>query len=133
MRVANAVRRCHDTVIDFWHRILELMRSINLIAGSRTILPGITLHGVGGHTKSMQIVAVETASGTAVVASDAAHSYRNFQEYTPFPILHDVPGMLDGFDRMYELASREDLILPGHDGQVMQRYPLVTEREALLE
>lgn len=41
--------------------------------------------------------------------------------------------MLDGFDRMYELASREDLILPGHDGQVMQRYPLVTERVALLE
>ncbi len=101
--------------------------------GTREIVPGVKVHRVGGHTKGMQLVEVQTASGTAVVASDASHYYRNFQEYTPFPVLHDIPGILDGYERMRELASREELILPGHDPLVLERFPVIHEGIALME
>lgn len=106
---------------------------VNLLEGSRQLLPGITVHKVGGHTAGMQIVEVETARGTAVIASDAAHFYRNMREMTPFPILHDVPGMLDGFMLMQRLAVSEDFILPGHDPEVLDRHPMVADGVALLE
>ena len=96
------------------------------------IAPGVRVHRVSGHTKGMQFVEVPISSGTAVVASDAAHFYRNFQDYSPFPILHDIPGVMDGYERMRELASREELILPGHDPEVLKRHPLQEEGIALL-
>ncbi len=103
------------------------------VQGTAEVVPGVKVHRVGGHTKGMQIVEVATARGAAVVASDASHVYRNYQENTPFTILHDVPGMLDGFELMRRLASSEDLILPGHDPEVMNRYPAVAEGIAVLE
>jgi len=106
---------------------------ISFCQGTREIVPGVTVHRVSGHTKGMQIVEVATASGTAVVASDASHVYRNFQEYTPFTILHDIPGTLDGFELMRRLADREDLILPGHDPEVMKRYPAAADGVAVME
>jgi glyoxylase-like metal-dependent hydrolase (beta-lactamase superfamily II) len=101
--------------------------------GTREIVPGITVHRVSGHTAGMQIVSVPTAKGMAVVASDASHTYRNYKENTPFTILHDIPGMLDGFELIRALADEEELILPGHDAEVMKRYPLVTDGVAILE
>ena len=96
------------------------------------IVPGVRVHRASGHTKGMQIVEVPISSGTAVVASDATHYYRHFQEYTPFPVLHDIPGVMDGYEKMRELASREELILPGHDPEVLKRHPLQEEGIALL-
>ena len=100
---------------------------VRLINGTVDILPGIRVHKVGGHTAGMQIVEVQTAQGTAVLASDASHSYRNFLENTPFPVLHDIPGVLDGYELMRRLASREDLVLPGHDPDVLNRFPAVAD------
>ena len=106
---------------------------ISFCQGTREILPGITVHRVGGHTKAMQIVEIATASGTAVLASDASHYYHNYQAYVPFSLLHDIPGMIDGFELMRKLASSEALILPGHDPEVMNRYPAVAEGIAIME
>ncbi|MCZ6628777.1 MAG: N-acyl homoserine lactonase family protein [SAR324 cluster bacterium] len=106
---------------------------IGFCQGMEEIVPGIRVHRVSGHTKGMQIVEVATASGTAVVASDASHYYRNYQEHTPFTTLHGIPGFLDGFELVRRLASREELILPGHDPQVLQRHPLHCEGVAVLE
>ena len=106
---------------------------VSFCQGTRKILPGITVHRVGGHTKGMQIVEVATSTGTAVLASDASHYYHNYQEYVPFILLHDIPGMIDGFELMRKLADREELILPGHDPEVMKRYPAVAEGIAILE
>ena len=106
---------------------------VSFCQGTREILPGITVHRVGGHTKAMQIVEVATSTGTAVLASDASHYYHNYQEYVPFILLHDIPGMIDGFELMRNLADREELILPGHDPEVMKRYPAVAKGIAILE
>jgi hypothetical protein len=55
------------------------------------------------------------------VASDASHYYRNFSERIPFNTLHDLPRMYGAFAKIRELASSEDLVLPGHDPLVLER------------
>src|SRR5262249_52922346 len=95
--------------------------------GSQEILPGITVHRVGGHTKGIQIVECMPASVPAVVASDAGHTYRNIAEMKPFLILHDVPGYLDGFETIKRMAKDENHILPGHDAEVMKRQKRVDD------
>lgn len=94
---------------------------VRFVDGVADIVPGIAVHKVGGHTAGMQVVTVETARGRAVVASDASHYYRNFEERIPFNTLHDIPGTYAAFDRLRELASAPELILPGHDPLVLER------------
>ena len=94
---------------------------VRFVDGEAEIVPGIAVHKVGGHTAGMQVVTVATARGRAVVASDASHYYRNFEERIPFNTLHDIPGTYAAFDRLRELAGAPDLILPGHDPLVLER------------
>ena len=101
--------------------------------GTQQILPGITVHRVGGHTAGIQITQVECGSGTAVVASDATHTYRNVRERMPTYIIHDIPQYLDGFELMSRLVKQESYILPGHDSEVMKLHPIVSEGVALLQ
>jgi glyoxylase-like metal-dependent hydrolase (beta-lactamase superfamily II) len=93
----------------------------------------VTLHRVGGHTKGIQIVEVQTASGPAVIASDACADYHLLRTDTPSTIICDVPGYLDGFDTLRRLAKDERHILPGHDIEALQVNPRLTERIAVLE
>jgi glyoxylase-like metal-dependent hydrolase (beta-lactamase superfamily II) len=100
---------------------LNYDRRMQFVDGSREIVPGIAVHHVGGHTAGMQIVTVAHARGRAVVASDASHYYRNFEEGIPFNTLQDLPRMYSAFAKIRELASSEDLVLPGHDPLVLER------------
>jgi glyoxylase-like metal-dependent hydrolase (beta-lactamase superfamily II) len=105
-----------------------------LADGTREIVPGVKVHGIGGgHTAGIQILEVETASGPAVLAADAAHLYRNLKENVPFTTLHDIPHYVDGFDLMRGLAKDEDHILPGHDAEVMRRYRNQSDFVAVME
>jgi glyoxylase-like metal-dependent hydrolase (beta-lactamase superfamily II) len=90
--------------------------------GDAEIVPGITVHHVGGHTDGLQVVRVWTRVGWVVLASDAAHYLANMTSRRPFPIVADVMQMTAGWERLNELASRPEYIVPGHDPLVMQRY-----------
>jgi glyoxylase-like metal-dependent hydrolase (beta-lactamase superfamily II) len=94
---------------------------VKFIDNQAEILPGIAVEKVGGHTAGMQIVTVSTGRGRAVVASDASHYYRNLEERIPFNTLHDLPGTYAAFDRIREIASAPELIVPGHDPLVLDR------------
>lgn len=98
---------------------------VAFVDGEHEILPGITVHHVGGHTAGMQIVSVQTEQGRAVLASDASHYYRNLEQSLPFPTLHDLPGIYRGFQRIRELADSPELIVPGHDPLVLERLETV--------
>lgn len=88
--------------------------------GDAQVAEGVTVHCIGGHSRGLQAVRVRTAAGWMVLASDAAHFYENMTHRKPFPIVVDVEDMLKGFDTLERLASRPELIVPGHD-------PLVTQ------
>ena len=71
----------------------------------------------------LQAVRVHTRRGWIVLASDASHFYENMEAVSPFPIVHNVADMLDGYDKLRRLADSPQHIIPGHDPLVMQRYP----------
>jgi len=112
---------------------LHFRGRLGLCNGSQEIVPGITVHHVGGHTTGSQIVQVETAHGTAVLASDAAKLYRNFMEDIPQPHSHSTPDQLRGYQVIKGLTSQADLIIPGHDPEAMQRMPIYADGVTLLE
>ena len=105
---------------------------VHFVDGSEEIVPGITVHKVGGHAPGLQVVTVETARGLVVVASDAAHFYANIEEDRPFSIVTNLPAMYDAFDTVRALADSPDHIIPGHDPLVMTRYPAVPGLEGIV-
>ena len=100
--ICEAVRRLYSGRVVFYE-------------GDGEISEGVTVHCIGGHSRGLQCVRVLTQSGWLVLASDASHFYENFLQRKPFPIVVDLQNMLDGFATLERLASRQDLIVPGHD------------------
>ncbi len=91
--------------------------------GDSEIVPGITVHHIGGHTRGLQAVRVWTRLGWLVLASDAAHYFANMLENRPFPIVADVTQMADGWRKLRTLAGGDiERIVPGHDPLVMKTY-----------
>ncbi len=93
--------------------------------GNSLIAPGVELLLVGGHTKGLQAVRVHTERGWVVLASDASHYYENMQSGRPFPIVFSVADMLAGHRLLQQAADSPEHVVPGHDPQVLRRYPLL--------
>jgi glyoxylase-like metal-dependent hydrolase (beta-lactamase superfamily II) len=91
--------------------------------GDAELVPGLTLHRVGGHSAGLQIVRVWTQRGWVVLASDASHFYEGFEKERLFPVVLNVGDMLEGYRLLYKLADSPDNIVPGHDPLVMKLYP----------
>jgi glyoxylase-like metal-dependent hydrolase (beta-lactamase superfamily II) len=87
------------------------------------IVPGISVHRVGGHTPGMQVVRVATSAGPLVLASDSSHYYENFMADRPYSLVHNVADMHAAFNRLRELTPHAELIVPGHDPAVLERFP----------
>jgi glyoxylase-like metal-dependent hydrolase (beta-lactamase superfamily II) len=99
--------------------------------GDADLAPGITLHAVGGHSMGLQCVRVNTERGRVVLASDVTHFYENMDSGRPFTTAFHVGGMLEGYDRLRALAPGPRHIVPGHDPEVMRRYPAVPGLEGI--
>lgn len=104
---------------------------LRFVDGTAEVVPGVTVHLVGGHTAGIQVVRVQTERGPLVLASDASHYYANFEENRPFSIVTDVPAMYRAFDTLRELAGAPERVIPGHDPLVLQRFPAVEGLEGV--
>lgn len=91
--------------------------------GDGTIAPGITVHHIGGHSKGLQSVRVVTDRGPVVLASDASHLYSHLDQRKVFPIAYDAEAVVAGYDKLKALAASARHIVPGHDPDVLKRYP----------
>lgn len=130
MAYATGPCMCHDTLrMPFTAgHICEAVKrlyggKLTFYDGDAQIAEGVTVHLIGGHSRGLQAVRVLTQAGWMVLASDAAHYYENFMAKKPFPIVVDLQDMLDGFDRLAALASKPELIVPGHDPLVREVFP----------
>jgi glyoxylase-like metal-dependent hydrolase (beta-lactamase superfamily II) len=104
---------------------LSLDGRIDFVDGSREIVPGVTVHKVGGHTPGMQIVTVNTARGTVVITSDASHLQDHTAAELPSRWVTNVPEMYDAFETINSLASSPELIIPSHDPRTLARFDAV--------
>lgn len=96
---------------------------LRFVAGSEEVVPGIGVHRVGGHSRGLQVVKIETPRGGVVLASDAAHFYANIEEDRPYSMVTDLAEMYGAFDLVRSLADSPAHVVPGHDPLVMERYP----------
>jgi len=91
--------------------------------GTDEIVPGITVHRIGGHSRGLQCVCVNTRRGQVVLASDTSHLYAHFEQGRVFPITYNVGEVLEGYATLKRLAPSPAHIIPGHDPLVLARYP----------
>lgn len=92
--------------------------------GDESFAPGIELKLAHGHTAGLQVVCCETARGTVVLASDAAHLYANITRKLPFPIFIDEADYARAQQRALDLAGGSlDHLIPGHDPLVLVAFP----------
>ena len=98
---------------------------VTFTEGERRIVPGLTVHAVGGHAPGLQIVEVATERGRVILASDAMHFFSNCDLGNPYPVVVDVREYLDGLDTVQRLAADPSMIVPGHDPVLRQIYPKV--------
>ena len=109
--------------------VLTLVRlntegKVNLVDGDdREIIDGIRVYTGGRHTFASQYVGVRTAGGTVVIASDNVYLYENLQRRAPIAQTFDADSNLRAQERMRRIASRPDLIVPGHDPEVFVKFP----------
>ncbi|MGB6105308.1 MAG: N-acyl homoserine lactonase family protein [Pusillimonas sp.] len=94
--------------------------------GDAQILPGISVHQLGGHTPGLQSVRIHTRRGWIILASDAAHYYENLSTYRPFPNATNMTDAISAMDTLRSLVDSDQYIIPGHDPEVMRRYPAVS-------
>lgn len=100
---------------------------LHLVAGDQEILPGIRVFTGGRHTWASQYVVVAAKSGPVVIASDNLYLYENLDKGVPIAQTFDEQSNLRAQERMKQLVRERRLIVPGHDPQVMTRFPKVAE------
>jgi glyoxylase-like metal-dependent hydrolase (beta-lactamase superfamily II) len=119
--------RLSDPVGNQYLAKLEGTKRLVLINGDQVILPGIELLFAPGHTPGLQVVAVNTAKGTAIVGSDCAHLFRNYIEEIPSSFIIDMIAWMKTYDKLKSKVSSLDLLFPGHDIKMLTEYPKVAE------
>jgi len=111
---------------------LNFGRRVRMLGGDAEIAPGVKTWLVKGHSAGLQCVTVETRRGTVVLASDVTHFYENMEAGRPFTTAFHIGEMLEGFDKLRQLAPSPQHIVPGHDPEVMRRYPAVPGLEGIV-
>ena len=112
--VVTMVRRLYDGRVTFHDGDVELM-------------PGLSLHKIGGHSDGLQAVRVWTQRGWVVLASDASHFYENMLTNNPFIIVYNMGDVLNGYHKLFLLGETKDHVIPGHDPKVREYYPAPSE------
>lgn len=106
---------------------LEGTGRLRIIRGDQEILPGIELLLAPGHTPGLQAVSVNTVKGTAILGSDCAHLFRNYEEEIPSCFISDLPAWMRTYDKLKSRASSLPLLFPGHDAKMATQFPSVAE------
>ena len=104
---------------------------IDVFDGTHTLMPGIELIEVGGHTPGQVMVKVNTADGVVLLASDAVHFYEEYEDDIPFMFVNDLHAMYRTFDLIHAMEASGEVqhVVSGHDADTLNRFTKVTDGE----
>jgi glyoxylase-like metal-dependent hydrolase (beta-lactamase superfamily II) len=91
------------------------------------VLPGVRCYVGAKHTWQSQYCSVQTRAGTVVLASDNMYLYENLEKHAAIAQTLDPAANLRAQDRMKTLATKPELIVPGHDPAELRRFTKVAE------
>ncbi len=106
---------------------LEGTDRLVLVKGDQKILPGIELLLAPGHTPGLQVVAVNTMKGTAIVGSDCGHVFKNYETEIPSCFIVDLVAWMKTYDKVKSKVASLELLFPGHDMKLSTDYPVVAK------
>ena len=67
-----------------------------------------------------------------MIASDAVKTYRNLDENMPDTYFNNVPGVLDGYEKVRQITKGNGLIFAGHECKTFERFDRHTDHVAVL-
>lgn len=105
-------------------RAAEADGRLELLDGAAEPVAGITVLAAPGHTPGQVAVLVQSATGSVLLASDAAHFSEQVDRGWRF-FAHSDAEQLDESVRMLAARAREAdaPLIPGHDIRVAERHP----------
>jgi len=90
------------------------------------IIPGIKAYIGSRHTYESQFVVVNTSTDKVLIASDNCWFYYNLDQMISIPLTFDPVAYVNSLKRMKTLVKTE-LIIPGHDAKIFERFTKVKE------
>ena len=99
-------------------------RDLTPVEGETEVCPGVVAFPTPGHTVGHQSLAVETDSGTTVVAADAVPTFANVDREAGVP--RRLAGAVDRiawWESAADVLERGDRILPGHEWEILDAEP----------
>lgn len=101
-----------------------LWKQVELLDGDVELFPGIRAVSMPGHTPAHQTFSVKTASGTAIIAGDAAMNVAfNVKKQMAPGIVDNMADTMNGLRRLAQEMADGKRILPTHDPEVFNLYP----------
>lgn len=102
---------------------------VRLTDETEEIGQGVTAIVVGGHSPGQQLTVVAGERGDVVLTSDAVHFYEELELDRPFGVVADLEAMYGAYDLVKDLgAASGAVVVPGHDPEVMARFPSVGDQ-----
>ena len=109
---------------------LNMAGKVTLVNGdNREIIPGINVFTGSRHTFNSQYVLVNTGANKVVLASDNIWTYYSLDHLVPPSEggTLDPAGYVKAMQRMKTMVTDVKYIIPGHDAQVFNRFPVVAD------
>ncbi len=98
---------------------------VTRLIGGEEIAEDVHAVHLGGHSPGQMALAVFGTRPGVILASDAVHFYEELEQDRPFGVIANLVEMYEGYDTLRELAGDVGHIVPGHDPEVMERFPRV--------
>ena len=98
----------------------EWKSRVHLCGEDEAVLPGIRMRWLGGHTPCSQAIIVDTSAGPVALVGDTIFTYKNLELDDPINVCESVEECRAAMAWARESGA---LILPGHDPEILARYP----------
>jgi N-acyl homoserine lactone hydrolase len=98
----------------------HMKSQIRFVGKEEEVLPGIRTIWTGGHTPCSQAVQIQTHKGRVVLTGDVAYLYDNLELDHPIGL---GVSLYESVEALRRLKLEGDLLLPGHDKEILTRYP----------
>jgi len=104
-------------------RKLESNNKLITINGDEEILPCIRAHySKNSHTPGSQFISVDTDKGVFVFAGDNAYLYENIEKNIPIGNTLSKANNLRSIKHMSSIATSRNMIIPGHEPKMFERF-----------
>jgi len=117
-------------------KTISLQGRLKLVKGDDLeIMPGIKAFTGSKHTYENMYLLVNSnsAKNKILLASDAIWFYMNLEKELPISLCFDTATYVKAIRRMKTLVSNPNLIIPGHDNDLLSKFKKVNDRIIRIE